>query len=411
MKEPVIFCDIFKQGTKITLFTSPYICCALIMNQSEPVYFDYNATTPLDEQVLEAMLPFFRNHFGNAASNTHRHGWFAKGAVDKAREQVALAIGAEPDEIVFTSGSTESMNTALKGIYEAYSGKGKHIITSKTEHKAVLDTCEYLESKGARITYLDVDPEGRIDLTLLGQAITAETIAVCIMAANNETGVIQDIEAIGEIAHAHKTIFVSDTTQYIGKLRFDVNESNVDVCCISAHKLYGPKGVGAMYLRRKSPRVSIIPLLHGGGHENGRRSGTLNVPGIVGLGKAMEVAQADMWDVNTHVSKLKNQFEHYLLDIEGLRINGSTRHRLYNTSNICFPHIKQGGTLLQALPSFSFSAGSACTSAAASPSHVLKAMGLSDEDVKQSFRFSFGKYNTAEEISRVIESLKLVYNA
>lgn len=355
------------------------------------------------------MLPFLTTHFGNAASHTHAQGWFARGAVDLAREQTAALIGAEPAEIVFTSGATEAVNTALKGIYKAYRENGRHIITCKTEHKAVLDTCAYLETIGALVTYLDVDFEGRIDMDALEKAFTPGTILVCIMAANNETGVTQDIETIARISHRHRAIVLSDTTQYAGKLKMDVNELGVDVCCLSAHKFYGPKGVGAMYVRRKSPRVSMVPLLHGGGHEQGRRSGTLNVPGIVALGKACEIAQAEMWDNSAHISRLKNYFEHQLLDIEGLRINGSTRHRLYNTSNICFPALEQGGTLLSGLPDIAFSSGSACSSATAQPSHVLEAMGLPAHDIKQSYRFSFGKFNTQEEITRVVEAIKAVY--
>jgi len=372
-------------------------------------YFDYNATTPVDAAVLESMLPFFTQHFGNAASNTHADGWYARGAVDRAREQAAALIGAEPDEVVFTSGATEAINTAIKGIYEAYASKGNHIITCKTEHKAVLDTCEYLESLGARVTRLDVDYEGRIDLAQLEKALSPQTILVCIMAANNETGVLQDLEAIADLAHAHKAIFMSDTTQYAGKLHLDVNEAGIDVCCLSAHKFYGPKGAGALYLRRKSPRVSMVPLLHGGGHEQGRRSGTLNVPGIVGLGKAAELALANLWDVNAEVSKIKNYVEHQLLDLEGLRINGSTRYRLYNTSNICFPKLKDGASLLSKLDRYSFSAGSACTSATATPSHVLLAMGLSEDEVKQSYRFSFGKYNTLAEAEQLVAAVKALY--
>lgn len=373
------------------------------------IYFDHNATTACDERVVQAMLPFFSTHFGNAASHTHAHGWFAQGAVEKARGQVAALIGAEPSEIVFTSGSTESLNTALKGIAAAYKTKGHHIITCKTEHKAVLDTCQYLESTGIEVTYLDVDFEGRIDLDALEAAFTGQTILVCIMSANNETGVLQDLPAIAEIAHRHGALMMSDTTQHIGKLALDVNEAGLDVCCLSAHKLYGPKGAGAMYIRRKGPRVSMLPLLHGGGHEQGRRSGTLNVPGIVALGEACEIAGQELWDNSAHISRLKNYFEHQLLDIEGLRINGSTRYRLYNTSNLCFPALAGGSSLLSRLPGVSFSAGSACTSASASPSHVLAAMGLPAQDIKQSYRFSFGKSNTLQEVEQVVSEIKSLY--
>lgn len=390
------------------LFT--FVKNTLKLATPQVTYFDYNATTPVDPRVLEIMWPFFSEHFGNAASQTHALGWYAQGAVDKARQQVANLIGAEPEEIVFTSGATEAINLAIKGIAEAYQSKGKHIITCQTEHKAVLDTCHFLQEKGYQITYLGVDMEGRIDLEDLRNAFTSETILVAIMAANNETGVLQDLDKISEIVHEHQSIFFSDTTQLIGKLRFDVNESGVDVCCLSAHKLYGPKGVGALYVRRKNPRVNLIPLIHGGGHENGKRSGTLNVPGIVGLGKACEIAQSELWDNGIHISKLKNHFEHQLLDVKGLRINGSTKYRLYNTSNICFPSTNDGVSLIKKLPDYAFSAGSACSSAFASPSHVLKAMHLSDTDIKNSFRFSFGKENTLEQINSIVKQVKSIFN-
>lgn len=373
------------------------------------IYFDHNATTACDERVVQAMLPFFSTHFGNAASHTHAHGWFAQGAVEKARGQVAALIGAEPSEIVFTSGSTESLNTALKGIAEAYKTKGNHIITCKTEHKAVLDTCEYLKNTGVAVTYLDVDFEGRIDMDALAAAFTAQTILVCIMSANNETGVLQDLPAIAEIAHRHGALMMSDTTQHAGKLGLDVNEAGLDVCCLSAHKLYGPKGAGALYIRRKGPRVSMLPLLHGGGQEHGRRPGTLNVPGIVALGEACEIAGRELWDNSAHISRLKNHFEHQLLDIDGLRINGSTRYRLYNTSNLCFPALADHASLLSKLPGVSFSAGSACTSASAAPSHVLAAMGLPVQDIRQSYRFSFGRANTLQEVERVVTEIKSLF--
>ncbi len=262
------------------------------------VYLDHNATTPVDERVMAEMLPFFTEHFGNASSSTHEFGWYAQGAIEKARLQVADFIGAESSEIVFTSGATEAINMALKGVFEVYQTKGNHIITCKTEHKAVLDTCEYLKERGASITYLNVDREGRIDLDELKNSFTDKTILVAIMAANNETGVLQDLEKTAQITHDNGAIFFSDTTQMAGKLPIDVNEMGLDLCCISAHKLYGPKGVGALYVKRKDPRVNLIPLFHGGGHENNKRSGTLNVTGIVGLGKACEIAKAEFWDSN-----------------------------------------------------------------------------------------------------------------
>lgn len=374
------------------------------------IYLDYNATTPVDERVLAEMLPFFTEHFGNASSKTHAFGWYAEGAIEKARQQVADFIGAESSEILFTSGSTEAINMALKGVFEAYQTKGNHIITCKTEHKAVLDTCAYLEEKGASITYLNVDREGRIDLDELKENFTDKTILVAIMAANNETGVLQDLEKIAEITRQHEAIFFSDTTQMAGKLPIDVNEMGLDMCCISAHKLYGPKGVGALYVRRKNPRVNLIPLFHGGGHENQKRSGTLNVTGIVGLGKACEIAKAEFWDDNMNISKVRGYIEHQLLEIEDLRINGSTRYRLYNTSNLYFPKLKDGSTVFSHIKNnYAVSLGSACTSANAEPSHVLMAMGLEKEESENCIRFSFGKKSQKEDIEKLAELILSLY--
>lgn len=374
------------------------------------VYLDYNSTTPVDERVLAEMLPFFTEHFGNASSNTHALGWYAQGAIEKARQQVADFIGAESSEIVFTSGATEAINMALKGIFEAYETKGNHIITCKTEHKAVLDTCTYLEEKGATITYLNVDREGRIDLDELKESFTNKTILVAIMAANNETGVLQDLEKIAEITHQHEVIFFSDTTQLVGKLPIDVNEMGLDLCCISAHKLYGPKGVGALYVRRKNPRVNLIPLFHGGGHENQKRSGTLNVTGIVGLGKACEIAKNDFWDDNMNISKMRSYLEHQLLEIPDLRINGSTRYRLYNTSNLYFPKLKDGSSVFSHIKNqYAVSLGSACTSANAEPSHVLMVMGLTKEESENCIRFSFGKKSQKEEVEKLVNLILSLY--
>ena len=374
------------------------------------IYLDHNSTTPVDERVLAEMLPFFTEHFGNASSNTHALGWYAQGAIEKARQQVADFIGAENSEIVFTSGATEAINMALKGVFEAYQTKGNHIITCKTEHKAVLDTCAYLEKKGATITYLNVDREGRIDLDELKESFTDKTILVSIMAANNETGVLQDLEKISEITHLHNTIFFSDTTQMAGKLPIDVNEMGLDLCCISAHKLYGPKGVGALYIRRKNPRVNLIPLFHGGGHENGKRSGTLNVTGIVGLGKACEIAKNDFWDDNMNISKVRGYLEHQLLEIPDLRINGSTRYRLYNTSNLYFPKLKDGSSVFSHLKNhYAVSLGSACTSANAEPSHVLMSMGLGKEESESCIRFSFGKKSQKEDVEKLAELILSLY--
>ena len=374
------------------------------------IYLDYNSTTPVDERVLAEMLPFFTEHFGNASSNTHTLGWYAQGAIEKARQQVADFIGAENSEIVFTSGATEAINMALKGVFEAYQSKGNHIITCKTEHKAVLDTCAYLEEKGAIVTYLNVDREGRIDLDELKESFTDKTILVAIMAANNETGVLQDLEKIAEITHQHESVFFSDTTQMAGKLPIDVNEMGLDMCCISAHKLYGPKGVGALYVRRKDPRVSLIPLFHGGGHENHKRSGTLNVAGIVGLGKACEIAKSDFWDDNMNISKMRGHLEHQLLEISKLRINGSTRYRLYNTSNLYFPKLKDGSSVFSHIKNqYAVSLGSACTSANAEPSHVLMAMGLEKEESENCIRFSFGKKSQKEEVEKLAKLILSLY--
>ncbi len=366
------------------------------------IYFDNNATTKVDKEVIETIIPFYDEHYGNAASKLHMYGWIAEAAVEKATVQIASLINCEASEIIFTSGATEAVNLAIKGIFEAYAAKGKHIITVKTEHKAVLDTCLALENKGAEVTYLNVDKEGLIDLEELKTAIKPTTILVSIMAANNETGVIQPLEKIAEICNEKNILFFSDATQFVGKERCDVTELGVHCMAFSAHKMYGPKGIGALYIRRKDPRVNLIEQINGGGHQNGKRSGTLNVPLIAGFGKAAEIFEATFWDNGTHVSKLKNYFEHQLLDIEGLRINGSTKHRLYNTSNLTFPKEKNIRSILN---KFAFSSGSACASANPEPSHVLKAMGLSDEEVKNSFRFSFGKNNTLDEVKLLVEEI------
>ncbi|HEX7413450.1 MAG TPA: aminotransferase class V-fold PLP-dependent enzyme, partial [Bacteroidia bacterium] len=368
----------------------------------------YNATTPVDEGVLQEMLPYFTTYFGNAASKTHALGWQAEAAVDKARKQVAAFINSEEGEIVFTSGSTESCNLAIKGVFEKYQSKGNHIITMVTEHKAVLDTCASLEKRGAVVTYLSVSPEGLIDLDELKSCITDKTILVCMMLANNETGVIQPIQQTAEIVHAHKSILFCDATQAAGKLTIDVNELGVDLLCMSAHKFYGPKGIGALYVRRKNPRVVLQEQINGGGHEHGLRSGTLNVPAIVGLGKACEIAQQELWDNNTKLSALRARLEHYLMDINGVRINGSTKHRLYNTANICFSGMKADAIISKINHKLCVAVGSACTSALAQPSHVLSAMGLSEADCYSSMRFSLGKYNTEQEINTSVSLIKEV---
>lgn len=366
------------------------------------IYFDNNATTKVNDEVLAAMLPYFTETYGNAASKLHAQGWVAQAAIETATRQLAKLINCEEGELIFTSGATEAVNLAIKGIFEAYATKGKHIITCKTEHKAVLDTCAYLETKGAELTYLNVNREGLIDLHELEKAIRPQTILVSIMAANNETGVMQPLEQISEICNKHKIIFFSDATQYVGKERCDVQEKGIHCMAFSAHKMYGPKGIGALYVRRKNPQINLTEQIHGGGHQNHRRSGTLNIPLIVGFGKAAQVCMENYWDNSAHVSKLKNYFEHQLLDIDGLRINGTTRSRLYTTSNLTFPEKIKITSLLS---KYAFSSGSACGSNLPEPSHVLIAMGLKDEEIKNTFRFSFGVYNTLEEVKLLTEEI------
>jgi len=354
--------------------------------------------------VIEAMLPYFSEHYGNSSSRLHPYGWIAKAAVEKSLSQLAALLGCGEDELVLTSGATEAINLALFGVFESYKSKGNHIITIKTEHKAVLDTCEALEKRGAQVSYLNVDREGLIDMHELPAAIRPDTIAVCVMAGNNETGVIQDIERIASICREHQIVFFCDGTQYIGKVRCNVKELGVHLMAFSAHKFYGPKGVGALYVSKNNPQVQISAQIFGGGHQNGLRSGTLNVPGIVGMGEAAELCAKMYWEESARVSALRSGFEHQLLDIEGLRINGSTRTRLYNTSNLSFPsHFD----LSKIFHRFAFSSGSACSSANTEPSHVLKAMGLDDHEIKNSFRFSFGRYNTVEERDALVQALLL----
>lgn len=372
-----------------------------------PIYLDHNATTPVDKRVLETMLPYFTEKFGNASSRTHAFGWVAEDAVKTAREQVAQLINCLAQEIIFTSGATEAINLAIKGVWEKYQTKGKHIITVKTEHKAVLDTCKSLERKGAEITYLSVDREGLIDLEELKNALTPQTILVAVMYANNETGVIQPIKQIADLVHANNSIFMCDATQAVGKINCDVEDDHVDLMCLSAHKFYGPKGIGALYVRRKNPRVTLYPQIDGGGHERGLRSGTLNVTGIVGLGKACEIAQQEMWDDSIRISKLRTKLEQHLCDLPNVFINGSTKHRLFNVTNITFQGVRSE-TLINKIPNIALAMGSACTSAIAEPSHVLKAMGMSDEDSYSAVRFSLGKYTTEAEINEVIEIVNRV---
>lgn len=382
--------------------TAPYLCVV--------IYLDFNATTPVDPRVLEAMLPFFTHEFGNAASKTHRYGWYAAEAVEMARRNVAELIGAEAQEIIFTSGATESINTALKGIAHTYASKGKHIITVATEHKAVLDTCADLAESGYEISYLHVDREGRIDLAELKYLLRADTILVAVMLANNETGTIQDLAAIAEIVHANNSILFSDTTQAFGKMRVDVNELGIDCCCISAHKFGGPKGAGALYVRRKNPRVVLHPLLHGGGHERGLRSGTLNVPGIVGLGKAAEIAMNETWDVAGRVSAWRTKLEQYITEDDRGFVNGCVRNRLPNTTSILLRGVK-ADKLIARLPEIAFSTGSACSSAEAKPSHVLLAMGLTEQEALSCIRISLGSVTTQEETITAREAIRNTIDA
>ena len=375
------------------------------MKTTAPIFLDYNSTTPLDQRVLEKMLPYFSVHFGNASSKSHAYGWNAEAAVEKAREQTAALIQAEPAEIIFTSGATESINIALRGVVLSYHQKGNHIITCKTEHKAVLDTCLELEKQGANVTYLNVNHEGLIDIDELKSAFTDKTILVAIMMANNETGVIQPVEQIGEICRSKGVIFFSDTTQSIGKTLVDVNEIKADLICLSAHKFYGPKGVGALYIKRKNPRVTLKPVLSGGGHEKGLRPGTYNVPGIVGLGAACELTANSLWENAQHTSVLRTTFEQMIEEVLPVSINGSIRERLPNTTNIAFHGIK-ASALIKALPGLAFSTGSACTSALAEPSHVLKAMGFSEDHIYSSARFSFGKETTLINAKAAIAAIR-----
>jgi cysteine desulfurase len=370
-----------------------------------PIYLDHNATTPCDLRVVEAMLPYFTDHFGNAASRNHAFGWQAAEAVDYAREQVARLICAEPSEIIFTSGATEADNLAMKGVFEMYAGKGNHIITVSTEHKAVLDTCKHIEKMGGEITYLPVNTEGLIDLPALEAAIQPTTVLIAIMYANNETGVIQPVSEISAIARKHGILFFSDATQAVGKIPVDVNKDGIDLLAFSAHKIYGPKGTGALYVRRKNPRVKITAQIDGGGHEKGLRSGTLNVPGIVGFGKACELAGGQMDIEHTRTSALRNKLETALLQLVDSYVNGSREYRLPQVSNMSFKFVEGGALLAGISKEIAISSGSACTSASPEPSYVLKALGLEDDLAHSSIRFGVGRFTTEEEIDYTIEQV------
>lgn len=370
-----------------------------------PVYLDYNATTPCDPQVVEAMLPYFTGMFGNAASRQHAFGWQAAEAVKVAREQVAALIGAGSTEIIFTSGATESNNLALKGAYEAYSTRGNHIITITTEHKAVLDTCYHLEKLGADVTYIGVNKVGQVDLSQLEAAIRQDTILISAMYANNETGTILPIPEISRIARSHGVLFFSDATQAVGKLPVNVESDGIDLMSLSSHKMYGPKGVGALYIRRKNPRVKISPQIDGGGHERGVRSGTLNVAGIVGFGKACEIAMEDRSEQSRKQARLRDRLEGALLELEGCEPNGDRESRLPNVTNISFPSGVGDGLISELSRYMAVSSGSACSSGSPEPSYVLKAMGLADDRAHGAIRFSLGKYTTDEEITFTIEKV------
>jgi len=366
-----------------------------------PIYMDNHATTRTDPRVLETMLPYFAESFGNAASRNHEFGWVAEQAVEQARSQIAKLIGASAKEIIFTSGATESDNLAIKGVAEMYREKGDHIITQATEHKAVLDSCKRLEKHGFRVTYLPVQKDGRIDLDDLKRAIDDKTILVTIMAANNEIGVLQPIREIGALCHERGVLFHSDAVQAIGKVPFSVIDDNVDIASISAHKFYGPKGVGALYVRRKNPRVQLVAQIDGGGHERGMRSGTLNVPGIVGLGKACELAGAEMANEAVKLAALRARLKTAIMgQLDEVYINGSMDHRLPGNLNLSFAYV-EGESLLMGINDVAVSSGSACTSATLEPSYVLKALGAGDDLAHSSIRFGIGRFNTEAEVDYV----------
>jgi len=370
-----------------------------------PIYLDHNATTPMDPRVLEAMLPYFVENFGNAASRNHSFGWQAEEAVDYAREQIAQLIGADPKEIIITSGATEGDNLGIKGVFEMYANKGNHIITCTTEHKAVLDTCKHLEKLGAEVTYLEVQPDGLIDLKQLEAAMKPTTILVAIMYANNEIGVIQPVKEIGAIAKKHGALFFTDAVQAVGKIPVDVIADGIDIMAFTAHKMYGPKGVGALYVRRKNPRVKVTAQMDGGGHERGMRSGTLNVPGIVGFGKAAEVARLDMAADTERISKLRDKLENALKQIDETYVNGNPAHRLPHVSNISFKYVEGEGLMMGFNKDIALSSGSACTSASLEPSYVLKALGLGDDLAHSSLRFGLGRNTTEEQIDFTIKAV------
>lgn len=370
-----------------------------------PIYLDNNSTTPVDPRVVETMVPFFTNVFGNAASRNHSFGWSAEDAVDNAREQIASLINASAKEIIFTSGATESNNLAIKGVFEMYAQKGNHIISVETEHKAVIDTCLHVEKLGAEITFLKVNDKGLIDINDLKAAVKPNTVLISIMYANNEIGVVQPIREIAAIAQEHGILFHTDAVQAVGKLPVDVIADGIHLMSFTAHKMYGPKGVGALYVRRKAPRVKVTAQIDGGGHERGMRSGTLNVPGIVGFGKAAELCLNEMTEDAARISALRDKLETELLTIEEAYVNGSKEHRLPHVSNISFKFV-EGEGLMIGVKDLAVSSGSACTSASLEPSYVLKALGLDDELAHSSLRFGLSRFTTEEEIDYAITCVK-----
>jgi cysteine desulfurase len=376
------------------------------MNNS--IYLDHNATTPVLEDVLSAMLPYFTEHFGNASSKTHAYGWIAEQAVETAQIQVAQLINANKEEIIFTSGATESINMAIKGIANVYGGSKNHIITCATEHLAVLETLDVLSKKGFEITVLPVNRLGQIDLEQFKNAINEKTCLACIMHANNETGTLHPIKEIAKIAHEKNVFVLCDATQTAGKMIIDVKDDDIDLLCMASHKMYGPKGVGALYIKKGNPRVTLTPLIDGGGHQHGLRSGTLNVTGIVGFGKACEIATNSMWDDGIKISRLKTILEQRLTLLPNTFINGDIKNRLYNTTNICFKD-KSAADLIKSLKNVAVANGSACASAKATASHVLLAMGLTENEAQSSLRFSFGKSNTMEDVEQVVAMISTLY--
>jgi len=370
------------------------------------IYLDNNATTPTDPRVVEAMLPYFNQFHGNAASRNHPFGWKAEEGVDEARQQIAELIQVDPREIIFTSGATESDNLALKGVFEMYSRKGNHIITLKTEHKAVLDSCKKIEKMGGEVTYLDVMDDGLVDLEALEAAIKENTILVSIMYANNETGVIQPMKEIGESCARKGVLFMSDATQAVGKIPVHPKELGIHLMAFTGHKMYGPKGVGVLYVNRKNPRVKVTAQIDGGGHERGMRSGTLNVPGIVGMGKAAKLARLEMEEEAKRLSQLRDKLESSLMNnLEEVYVNGNRDHRMPHVSNISFKHVEGEGLMMTFNQNIGVSSGSACTSASLEPSYVLIALGLGDDLAHSSIRFSLGRFTTEEEIDQTIEQV------